>query len=191
MPRRPSDPPSGFGRRGEEEVFAGWLFSVARAGFVDPDDRPFERFVVRHPGAVAVVAVDEEGFATLVRQLRPAVWESVLEVPAGTRDVDGEPPELTARRELAEEAGLVAERMEELASVYNSPGYCDQRTVIYLATGLAPCETARHGEEERWMTTERVHLDDAGVMVADGRLVDQTTVLALLLAARALGREQR
>ena len=99
------------------------------------------------------------GTATLVRQFRPAVWESVLEIPAGTRDVDGEPPEETARRELAEEAGLVAERLELLAAVYNTPGFSDQRTIIYLATGLRPCPTDRAGVEEQWMTIERVALE--------------------------------
>ncbi len=181
--------PPGFERRGEEEVYAGHVFKVVRAHFADPEGRPFDRSVVRHPGAVAVVAVDAEGTATLVRQLRAAVWESVLEVPAGTCDVDGEPPEATARRELAEEAGLEAERMAPLAVVYNSPGYSDQRTHLFLATGLRACATGRAGVEERWMTTEPVALDDVEAMVADGRLVDQTTVLALLLARGVLAEQ--
>jgi ADP-ribose pyrophosphatase len=185
-----SDPdaqaPPGFARHGEEEVFAGHVFRVVRARFTDPEGRSFDRSVVRHPGAVAVVAVDADGTATLVRQLRAAVWESVLEVPAGTCDVDGEPPETAARRELAEEAGLEAEEMAPLAVVYNSPGYSDQRTHIFLATGLRACATDRAGVEEEWMTTERVALDDVEEMMADGRLVDQTTVLALLLARGAL-----
>jgi ADP-ribose pyrophosphatase len=178
--------PPGFGRRGEEEVFAGHVFRVVQGHFSDPEGRPFDRSIVRHPGAVAVVAVDTDGTATLVRQLRAAVWEAVLEIPAGTRDVDGEPPERTARRELAEEAGLDAEQMTPLAVVYNSPGYSDQRTHIFLATGLTTRATDRAGVEERWMTTERVALDDVEAMLADGRLVDQTTVLALLLARGVL-----
>jgi ADP-ribose pyrophosphatase len=180
--------PAGFARTGEDVVFTGHVFSVVRAGFTDPDGRPFERSVVRHPGAVAVVAVDEMGLATLVRQLRTAVWQSVLEVPAGTCDVDGEPLEVTARRELVEEAGLEAERLEVLASVFNSPGYSDQRTTVYLATGLRPCATARAGVEEQWMTTEQVALADVERLVAEGRLVDQTTVLGLLLARGALAK---
>ncbi len=178
--------PPGFERRGEEEVYAGHVFKVVRAHFADPEGQPFDRSVVRHPGAVAVVAVDAGGMATLVRQLRAAVWESVLEIPAGTCDVAGEPPEVTARRELAEEAGLEAERMAPLAVVYNSPGYSDQRTQLFQATGLRTCATGRAGVEERWMTTERVALDDVEAMVADGRLVDQTTMLALLLARGVL-----
>jgi 8-oxo-dGDP phosphatase len=182
------EPPGGFERRGEEEVFRAWQFSVGHAHFTDPEGQPFDRYLLHHPGAVAVVAVDDEGTATLVRQLRPAVWESVLEIPAGTRDVAGEPPEETARRELAEEAGLVAERLEPLVAVYNTPGISDQRTTIYLATGLRPCPTDRAGVEERWMTTERVALEDVDDLVASGRLVDETTVLGLLLARQALAR---
>jgi len=79
-----------------------------QATFESPDGRTFERDIVRHPGAVAVVAVDDQRHATLVRQYRPSVGTFVLEIPAGTCDVDGEEAEATARRELAEEAGLEA-----------------------------------------------------------------------------------
>jgi ADP-ribose pyrophosphatase len=185
-----AEPPPGFERQGEREIYAGRVFKVAEADFLDPSGDPFERSVVRHPGAVAVVAVDQHQVATLVRQLRPAVWESVLEVPAGTCDVDGEAAETTARRELAEEAGLQADHWQQLASVYNSPGYSDQRTVIFLATGLHDCDTERDGVEERWMTVERVVLSDLEDLVANGGLVDQTTILGLLLARQALERRE-
>ena len=79
---------------------------MGRVELVDPDGEPFERFIVHHPGAVAIVPVDADRRVTLVRQYRAAVDRMVLEAPAGTCDVDGEPPEATARRELAEEAGL-------------------------------------------------------------------------------------
>ncbi|MGH9083511.1 MAG: NUDIX domain-containing protein, partial [Acidimicrobiales bacterium] len=124
---------------------------------------------------------------TLVRQVRVAVGEALLELPAGTRDVEGEPPEATARRELEEEAGLRAGRMEPLIAVYNSPGFCDQRTTIFLATDLTPCATAPAGAEERWMSVAQVRLADVERLVADGRLVDETTVLGLLLARAAVG----
>lgn len=163
-------------------MFGGPVFSVAHARFSDPDGQPFDRYVMRHPGAVAVVAVDGDRQATLVRQLRPAVWAEVLEIPAGTRDVDGEDPAVTAARELAEEAGLEADRVELLAETWNSPGVSDQRTLVYLATGLHPCPTDRRGVEERWMTVTHVDLDDVESLVAAGELVDQTTILGLLLA---------
>lgn len=177
----------GFLRLDEHQVFEGHVFRVAHARFADPDGQEFERDVVRHPGAVAVVPVHADGMVSLVRQMRVAVGESVLEIPAGTCDVDGEPPEETARRELAEEAGLRASRIRQLIGVYNSPGFCDQRTVIYLATDLEPCETSPAGVEERWMSVEHVALDDVERLVGERRLVDETTVLGLLLARAAIG----
>lgn len=177
---------AGFHQVEEAEVFRGHVFRVAHTRFTDPGGQPFERDVVRHPGAVAVVPVHADGTATLVRQMRVAVGEAVLEIPAGTCDVDGEPLEETARRELAEEAGFEASRFEHLATVYNSPGYSDQRTTIFLATGLEPCATSPAGVEERWMSVERVALVDVDDLVAGGRVVDGTTMLGLLLARAAL-----
>lgn len=162
------------------------VFSVARAHFTDPAGKPFDRVVVRHPGAVSIVPVDTDGNAILVRQLRTAIWQSVLEAPAGTCDVDGERPEETARRELAEEAGFVSTALSLMARVHNSPGYSDQETWIYLATDLARCPTGRVGPEERWMTVERVPLARSAELIAGGQITDQTTALGLLLAVRAL-----
>ena len=176
----------GFRHIGEREIFRGHVFSVARVRFADPEGRPFERDVVRHPGAVAVVPVHADRSATLVRQMRVSVGEPVLEVPAGTCDVDGEEPEETARRELAEEAGLRAARVVRLATIYNTPGFCDQRTTIFLATDLQPCASSPEGVEERWMRVERIALDEVDAMIADGRVVDATTVAGLLLARGAL-----
>lgn len=182
-PRRDRDDlGGGFRRVGEETVFRGHLFSVAHLRLVDPGGEAFERDVVVHPGAVAVVPLHDDGSVTLVRQLRPAVGAAVLEVPAGTCDVDGEPTVETARRELAEEAGLEAAAFRPLATVLNSPGYTSQRTIVYLATGLSSCPTARAGVEERHMTVERVPLGDVEGLVAAGALVDATTVVGLLLA---------
>lgn len=182
-----AEPPEGFERDGEQILHQGHVIRLVHGSYRAPDGEPFERDLVRHPGAVTVVPVHQDGTVTLVRQLRPSVWEGVLEAPAGTCDVDGEPPEETARRELAEEAGLKAERLQRLASVYNSPGITDQRTVLYLATGLSPCETDRAGIEERWMEVESVHLSDVDRLVAEGRLRDATTILGLLLARDTLG----
>jgi ADP-ribose pyrophosphatase len=177
----------GFRRVAETEVFRGWIFSVAQAQLLDPADQPFERFIIHHPGAVTVVPVDARRRVTLVRQYRAAVDRTVLEIPAGTRDVEGESPEDTARRELAEEAGLEAERLERLIGIFNTPGVSDQYTMIFLATGLSPCPARPAGVEEGYMTIETVSLDDVDALVADGTLVDETTVLGLLLARLRLG----
>jgi 8-oxo-dGDP phosphatase len=176
------DRSAGFRKTGEEPLLAGRVFSVARAEHVDPDGRVFERFVVHHPGAVAIVAVDEERQVHLVRQYRASVEQTVLELPAGTCDVAGEARVDTARRELAEEVGLQARHWDWLASVANSPGYSDQRTTIFLARDLSACPTARGGVEEHWMTVETLALDAAVERLAAEPVVDETTLLGLLLA---------
>ena len=181
----------GFRRLSEEELLKAWLFTVDRFHLVDPDGEEFDRFVVRHPGAVTIVPVHDDGTATLVREYRPAVDEMVLQIPAGTRDKDGEPEEATARRELAEEAGLEAAHWERLIGVWNTPGVSDQMTSIYLATGLTSVGTRPDGIEEGYMTVERIALADLERLIADGTLKDAATVLGLLMARERLAASGR
>ncbi len=177
---------SGFRRVSEEELLQAWLFRVDRFHLRDPNGRPFDRFVIRHPGAVTVVPMHDDGTVTLVRQYRAAVDALVLEIPAGTRDKAGESPEVTARRELAEEAGLEASRWELLVGAWNTPGISDQLTLIYLATGLTPCPARPDGVEEGYLTVETIHLDDLDDLVARGDIKDETTMLGLYLARQRL-----
>ncbi len=175
-----------FRRIAEDEVFRAWLFSVGKVETLDPSGASFERFVVHHPGAVTIVPVHDDRRVTLVRQYRAAVDRVVLEAPAGTCDVDNEPLEATARRELAEEAGLEAAKMEVLMGTFNTPGISDQHTTIFMATGLTPCVARPIGVEEGYMTVESIALDNVDSLVADGTLVDETTVLGLYLARTRL-----
>ena len=181
----------GFRRVSEEELQRAWLFRVDRFHLVDPDGNPFDRFVIRHPGAVTVVPVHDDGTVTLVRQYRAAVDAMVLEIVAGTRDQEDESEEATARRELAEEAGLAAAKLERLLGTWNTPGVSDQHTTIYLATGLTPCESRPDGIEEGFMTVERIALRELDSLIADGTLKDETTVLGLLLARDRLASSGR
>jgi ADP-ribose pyrophosphatase len=174
----------------EEELLRAWLFEVHKVYLEDPHGTPFDRFVIRHPGAVAVVPVHDDGRVTLVRQYRAPLDTMVLEIPAGTCDRDGESLEVTARRELAEECGLEAASLELLLGTWNTPGISDQETWLYLATGLTPCATRPDGIEEGFMTIETIHLDDVETLVADGSLKDESTVLGLYMArARFAGRD--
>jgi ADP-ribose pyrophosphatase len=167
---------------------------IARAGFLavteeqlrGPDDVRFTRIVVRHPGAVVVVPVVDDG-ALLVRQFRAAVGGELLEVPAGKRDVDGEPPEETARRELEEEIGHRAGRLVPLAEFFNTPGFCDEYTHLYAALDLEDLgETRAEGPEEQAMTTERVPFAAVDDLIAKGELRDAKSIIGLLLARRLL-----
>jgi 8-oxo-dGTP pyrophosphatase MutT (NUDIX family) len=178
-------PEQGFRHLTDEVRLEGWRISFVRSEFEAPDGTRFTRDVVRHPGAVAVVAVTERDTVLLVRQYRGSVDRELLEIPAGTRDVEGEPPETTARRELEEEAGVRAGTVQLLGTMLNSPGFLDQETLLYLAQDLEPVATARHGEEERYIEVVEVALDHVPAMIASGELVDAQTLLGLLLARQA------
>jgi ADP-ribose pyrophosphatase len=120
----------------------------------------------------------------LVRQYRPALGTEVVEIPAGMRDVPGEPPEETARRELVEEIGYAAGALVLLCALYPSPGMTDSVTSVYLATGLEAVGQTLHGPEERHMEVLHLPLADAVAWVLDGRIRDAKTVAGLLLAER-------
>jgi len=167
----------------EEVVYESRLLRVVRGRFRAPDGSEFVRDVVHHPGWVAVVPVTDDGHVVCVRQYRSAVGTWLLEVPAGIRDVGDEPLEATARRELAEEAGLSAERMELVATIHNSPGFADEQGFVFLATGLTEVPTDRQGVEEHHMQIVRVPLADVPHMISAGEVTDAKTVVGLLLAA--------
>jgi ADP-ribose pyrophosphatase len=175
-----------FRKLGEQTQWTGTLVSAGLGTFVDPDGNEFERDVVHHPGAVVVVPVTDDGEVVLVRQYRAAIDRELLEIPAGKRDVADEPVELTAARELEEEVGMRAASMVRLAEFYNSPGFCDEHSFLFLATGLTPCATSFQGQEEQHMTIERVPLDAVPGLIASGELVDAKSIVGLLLAREHL-----
>ena len=177
----------GFRQISEETIFEGKVIRVAVGEFVTPAGKTVVRELVRHPGAVSVVAIVDD-HVVMVRQYRAAVGTDLLEIPAGKRDVADEPPELTAERELVEEIGLRPRSLELLAGFYNSAGFCDEYCYVYLATEFDEATVQAHGEEEEHMTVERIALDDVGAMIADGRLCDAKSIIGLSLALRHLGR---
>lgn len=177
---------SGFTKLGEDELARGHRFTVARVHYGSPDGEEFSRDVIHHPGAVAVLPLHADGTVTLVRQFRAALEGDLLELPAGLRDVDGEPDVATAERELIEEAGLHAGAFEHLVTFHNSPGFSDEDVAVYLATDLSEVAHDRQGIEEVAMTVERVDLTDALAMVDDGRITDGKTIIGLALVARRL-----
>lgn len=179
--------PAGFRRLGERTLHTGAVFTVVSGDFETPDGQVVQRDVVRHPGAVSVVpVVDDE--VILIRQYRAAIDEEILEIPAGKRDVPGEPPETTAKRELIEEVGYSSDSLVLLSTVYSSAGFCDEYSYVYLATDLKKAPMNRQGPEEQHMTIERLALDDVVAAIAERRIEDATTVVGLLMALRRLGR---
>jgi len=175
-----------FRKLSERELCRGHAIWMSEADFEAPDGHRFSRDIVHHPGAVSVVAVDFDGRAVLLRQFRSAIEAELLEIPAGKRDVDGEEPAVTAARELAEEVGLKAAHMELLAEFYNSPGFCDEHSYVYLATDLTEVPAAPVGVEEEWMQVERIPLDDIPGLISSGELVDAKSIIGLLAARERL-----
>ncbi|RBY87577.1 NUDIX hydrolase [Blastococcus sp. TF02A-30] len=170
-----------------ETVYEGRVIRLDKDTVAMPGGGDSVREVVHHPGAVAVVALDDDGFVVLLRQYRHPVGDYLWELPAGLRDADGEPPVETAKRELAEEVRLAADRWSLLTTHYSSPGFCDEQVLVYLAEGLTDVDrpegfTVEH--EELDMTVERLPLADAVQQVFDGRIRNVSAVVGVLAAAQ-------
>jgi ADP-ribose diphosphatase len=138
---------------------------------------PGDREVVHHPGACAVVALVGSGEVLLVRQMREAVREELLEIPAGLYDVAGEDPAGCAARELFEETGYRAGTLEPLATVYTSPGFADERIDLFVTTA-----EDEGGPGEDGVEVVRVPFAEALAAIRDGRIKDAKTVSGLLMA---------
>lgn len=136
--------------------------------------------VVRHPGGVGVLPLHEDGTVTLIRQLRPAVDDVLLEIPAGRLD-PGEEPSACGQRELTEETGLTAERLESLGTILTSPGVFDEQIHLFLAVGLTQGEATPEQYEE--IETVRLPLADALALAAEGGIRDGKTIATLLRAS--------
>jgi 8-oxo-dGTP pyrophosphatase MutT (NUDIX family) len=173
---------SAFEQVGSETVWSGHIGTVRVERYRHADGEEVTRENVAHPGAVAVVAVDDQ-HVWLVRQPREICGElALLEVPAGKLDVDGEDPRAAAERELAEEIGKAASHWEHLKAIYTSPGFTDERIHVFLASGLRDVERPPVDEDERieivaWPLTR---LDEAITQCTDAK----SLVGLLLLRAR-------
>jgi ADP-ribose pyrophosphatase len=142
---------------------------------------PYEREIVEHPGAVAIVAVDDEGYVALVRQLREATRRYLLELPAGTAE-PGEEPLETAKRELREECGLTGGEWRELAAFWTTPGFCRERMHVFAAVGVERGEAAPADDEQLELVSWRV----AEIAERLGEIEDAKTLAGLLLYLRTL-----
>ena len=146
------------------------------------------RDIAGHPGAVAILAIDDDDRVLLVRQYRVAVGEALLEIPAGTLDVrdDGsiEDPDVAAPRELEEETGMRAGSWRKMASFYSAPGFTSELVQLYLATDLRPADGERlTPDEDERLQVERVPWRDAVAAAEGGELHDGKTLVALLWLA--------
>ena len=162
----------------EDTVWQGRIFDVNRLRVELPDGRPAVRDVVRHPGAVAIVALTDDGRICLVRQYRTALGRVTVEVPAGKLD-PGEDPLECAHRELLEETGMQAERMAFLTTIATGAGFCDELIHLYMATGLA--FAASDPDADEFINVDLVPLNELIDAVLDGRIEDAKTVVGALI----------
>ncbi len=165
-----------------ETIYKGQIFDI-RVDEIREGDIEYKRDIVVHKGSAVVIPVFEDGTVALVRQYRHAAGKYLLEICAGTLNAD-EDPEIGAGRELEEEIGVMAARMEKLCEFYVSPGFLTEKMHLYLATALT--ETAQNLEADEILSVERHHLSDLLEMVKSCQIEDAKTIIGITLAATRL-----
>jgi ADP-ribose pyrophosphatase len=165
------------------EVYKGKVFDI-RLDEIREGELVYKREIVVHKGSAVIIPVFADGTVGLVRQYRHAAGRYLLEIPAGTLEL-GEDPRAGAIRELEEEIGVVAEKVEKLSEFYVSPGFLTEKMHLYLATGLT--ETAQNLDPDEIIIIERVSFEAAFGLIASGGIEDAKTIIGLTLAASRLG----
>lgn len=164
-----------------ESKFEGKLLGLRVDDVRMADGAVAQREIVTHPGAVAIVALDQDGKITLVNQYRPALRAQLDELPAGLLDVDGESALDAAKRELAEEAELIAEEWNVLVDIHPSPGSSTEAVRVFLARELSASDDGYTGEhEERTMTVSREPLPEAVRRALTGGITSAPSVAGIL-----------
>jgi ADP-ribose pyrophosphatase len=166
-----------------QKVFEGRVFNVT-VDTVREGEVTYQREVVHHHGSAVILPVFDDGTVALVRQYRHPTVRYLLEAPAGGID-EGERPDEAAARELQEELGLVAGRLEKLSEFFVSPGFCEEKMWVFLATELT--EGKQQPEDDEVLEVVRLTLDEALEMISSGEIQDAKTIIGLMLAAPRVG----
>ena len=164
-------------------IFRGRVIEVS-VDTVSEGEITYEREVVHHAGSAVIVPVFDDGTIALVRQYRHPAQRYLLEVPAGTLE-RGEAPEKGAARELEEELGLVCGRQKKLSEFFVSPGFCEEKVWVYLATELT--ETEQRLEADEVIEVVRIPFSQALGMITTGEIEDAKTIIGVMLAAPRVG----
>jgi len=166
-----------------EPIYKGSIFDV-RKDTIREGDAEYKRDIIAHPGSAVIVPVFADGTVALVRQYRHAVGKYLLEIPAGSLDGD-ESPEIGAARELEEEIGFRAAKLEKIAEFYVSPGFLTEKMFVYLATDLT--ETAQKLDEDEFVEIEHYTFSQAFDLIRNGGIEDAKTIAGLTLAGTRYG----
>jgi len=162
-----------------EILLQGRAFKIRRDTLKSPDGRETKLEIVDHGGSVVIIPVDDENNLLFVRQYRHAAHDDLLELPAGTRDED-EPYEECAAREIREETGMEAGKLQKVGEFYLAPGYSTEFMAVFLATGLK--ENPLQADDDEFLQVERIPLKKAFEMAEHGEVPDAKSLAALLLA---------
>lgn len=158
-------------------VFQADRYQIERVHQQGPDGRQHTRDIVRHPGAVVLLPITEDGRVVLIRNYRVSIDQTLLELPAGTIE-QGDSPEQTAGRELIEETGYRADRLQMIRKFYSSPGICDEVMYLFLASGLVAGEPDREANEQ--IENQLAGWDEIRQWIADGTIQDAKTLVGLM-----------
>ncbi|MCD5323076.1 MULTISPECIES: NUDIX domain-containing protein [Pontibacillus] len=162
-----------------DSIYKGKVISLQVDDVSLPDGNTSKRELIKHPGAVAIIPVTQEGKLVMVEQYRKALERSLVEIPAGKLE-PGEGPEETAKRELEEETGYTTDKLEFVTSFSTSPGFADEIVHVYLATDLKKAESKLDGDDDEFVELLEVSLEEAEQMERDQRIWDAKTAYALL-----------
>lgn len=166
-----------------KEIYKGKVFDVFEAEIRDGDIE-YKREIVLHKGSAVIVPVFADKTVALVRQYRHAAGEYLLEIPAGTLE-KGESPEIGALRELEEEIGVTAKKIEKLTEFYVSPGFLTEKMHVYMASDLT--ETQQNLEEDEILSIEKLSFPEAFEKIKNGEIQDAKTIVGLILAGERFG----
>lgn len=164
-----------------QRIYTGRIINVDLVDVQLPDGKKQQREVVRHPGATALIAIDDQQQILLVRQYRIASNQILSEIPAGTLK-SGEPPDICAIRELQEETGYKPGKLASLGGFFVAPGYTTEYIHLFLATELTPSRLP--GDEDEFIQVDRVSLAEALTMIESGTIIDAKSIIGLLRYAR-------
>ncbi|MCM3236893.1 NUDIX hydrolase [Heyndrickxia oleronia] len=161
-----------------EKVFEGKVVRLQIDDVELPNGKTSKREIIKHPGAVAVLALTPENKIVLVEQYRKPMERALVEIPAGKLE-PGEKPEVTAVRELEEETGYECNPLDHIISFYTSPGFADELIHLYLATGLRKKENPRSADEDEFVELIEVSLEEAIQLVKEQKIFDAKTAYAI------------
>ncbi|MGG1248180.1 ADP-ribose pyrophosphatase [Bacillus spizizenii] len=162
----------------KEQIFSGKVIDLYVEDVELPNGKTSKREIVKHPGAVAILAVTDEGKIIMVKQFRKPLERAIVEIPAGKLE-KGEEPEYTALRELEEETGYTAKKLTKITAFYTSPGFADEIVHVFLAEELSVLEEKRELDEDEFVEVMEVTLEDALKLVESREVYDAKTAYAI------------